>query len=40
MVIQTTQQARLQDDLRGLVTGQVRCDEIIAQLYATDAGPM
>ena len=38
MPIQTTQQARLQDDLRGLVTGQVRCDEIISQLYATDAG--
>ena len=40
MAIQTTQQARLQDDLRGLVAGQVRCDEIIAQLYATDAGPL
>lgn len=40
MAIQTTQQARLQDDLRGLVAGQVRCDEIIAQLYATDAGSL
>ena len=40
MAIQTTQQARLQDDLRGLVAGQVRCDEIVAQLYATDAGPL
>lgn len=38
MTIQTTQQARLQDDLRGLVAGQVRCDEIVSQLYATDAG--
>ena len=39
MTIQTTQQARLQDDLRGLVSGQVRCDDIVAQLYSTDAGP-
>lgn len=38
MTIQTTQQARLQDDLRGLVSGQVRCDDIVAQLYSTDAG--
>lgn len=38
MGIQTTQQARLQDDLRGLVAGDVRCDEITSQLYATDAG--
>lgn len=37
MATLSTQQARLQDDLRGLVAGDVRCDDIIAQLYATDA---
>ena len=35
----STQQARLQDDLRGLVSGEVRCDEVMLQLYATDASP-
>lgn len=31
-------QARLQDDLRGLVEGDVFCDDISLQLYACDAG--
>ena len=31
------QRARIQDDLRGLVAGEVRCDEISLQLYSTDA---
>ena len=35
----STQQARLQDDLRGLVAGEVRCDDVMLQLYATDASP-
>ncbi|MCL2303935.1 MAG: FAD-binding oxidoreductase [Planctomycetaceae bacterium] len=30
-------QARLQDDLRGLIEGEVRCDETTLHLYATDA---
>ncbi len=29
---------RLQDDLRGLVAGEVRCDSEFLQLYATDGG--
>jgi hypothetical protein len=28
---------RIQDDLRGLVRGDVRCDELFLQLYASDA---
>ncbi len=28
---------RIQADLRGLVTGEVRCDDVFLQLYATDA---
>ncbi|MDR0338429.1 MAG: FAD-binding protein [Planctomycetaceae bacterium] len=32
------QQARLQDDIRGLIRGEVCCDEITCQLYSTDAG--
>ncbi len=28
---------RIQDDLRGLVTGDVRCDDVFVQLYASDA---
>jgi FAD/FMN-containing dehydrogenase/Fe-S oxidoreductase len=28
---------RIQDDLRGLVKGDVRCDDVLLQLYATDA---
>ena len=30
-------QARLQDDLRGLIEGEVRCDETTLHLFATDA---
>jgi Fe-S oxidoreductase/FAD/FMN-containing dehydrogenase len=33
------QRARLQDDLRGLLSGEARCDAIFSQLYASDAGP-
>ena len=33
----TAQQERIQDDLRGLVAGDVRCDSVIAKLYSTDA---
>ncbi len=32
------QRQRLQEDLRGLVSGEVRCDDVFLQLYATDAG--
>ncbi|MBR5626116.1 MAG: FAD-binding oxidoreductase, partial [Thermoguttaceae bacterium] len=32
------QQARLQDDLRGVLDGDVRCDEVTLQLFSTDAG--
>ena len=28
---------RIQDDLRGLVKGDVRCDDVFLQLYASDA---
>ena len=28
---------RIQDDLRGLVRGDVRCDDLFLQLYASDA---
>jgi FAD/FMN-containing dehydrogenase/Fe-S oxidoreductase len=28
---------RIQDDLRGLVKGDVRCDDVFLQMYATDA---
>ena len=28
---------RIQDDLRGLIAGDVRCDDLMLQLYATDA---
>ena len=28
---------RIQDDLRGLVGGDVRCDDVLLQLYASDA---
>src|SRR6188768_57134 len=30
-------QRRLEEDLRGLVQGDVRCDNVFTQLYATDA---
>ena len=33
----TPQHARLRDDIRGLVKGEVRSDEITLQLYSTDA---
>lgn len=33
----TPQQERLRDDIRGLIKGEVRCDEITLQLYSTDA---
>jgi FAD/FMN-containing dehydrogenase len=28
---------RIQADLRGLIDGEVYCDELMSQLYATDA---
>jgi FAD/FMN-containing dehydrogenase/Fe-S oxidoreductase len=31
------QRSRIQEDLRGLVTGEVRCDDVFLQLYASDA---
>jgi FAD/FMN-containing dehydrogenase/Fe-S oxidoreductase len=30
------QRERIQDDLRGLITGDVRCDDLYSQLYASD----
>ena len=38
MPLTVAQQTRLRDDLRGLIKGDVRCDEVTQQLYATDAG--
>ena len=38
MPLTAAQQTRLRDDLRGLIKGDVRCDEVTQQLYATDAG--
>ncbi|MDO4587188.1 MAG: FAD-linked oxidase C-terminal domain-containing protein [Planctomycetia bacterium] len=38
MTTLSIQQSRLQDDLRGLISGDVRCDNVILQLYSTDAG--
>lgn len=32
-------QARLQDDLLGLVKGDVRCDDVARQLYSSDGSP-
>ena len=37
MPLTATQQTRLRDDLRGLIKGDVHCDEVTQQLYATDA---
>ena len=37
MPLTAAQQTRLRDDLRGLIRGEVRCDEVTLQLYATDA---
>ena len=31
------QRDRIQDDLRGLIAGDVRCDEVFLQLFASDA---
>ncbi|MCE9554913.1 MAG: anaerobic glycerol-3-phosphate dehydrogenase subunit C [Planctomycetes bacterium] len=31
------QRARIQEDLRGVLAGDVQCDELLLQLYATDA---
>lgn len=31
------QRERLQEDLRGLIGGEVRCDDVFLQLYSTDA---
>jgi len=31
------QRVRIQEDLRGLVAGEVRCDDVFLQLYASDA---
>lgn len=31
------QRERIQDDLRGLVAGEVRCDDVFLQLFASDA---
>jgi FAD/FMN-containing dehydrogenase/Fe-S oxidoreductase len=32
-----TEQTRIQEDLRGLLDGEVRCDDLATQMYATDA---
>ncbi|MDR2763318.1 MAG: FAD-binding protein, partial [Planctomycetaceae bacterium] len=34
----TPTQERLRDDIRGLIKGEIRCDEITLQLYSTDGG--
>jgi FAD/FMN-containing dehydrogenase/Fe-S oxidoreductase len=31
------ERTRIRDDLRGLIKGEVRCDEVFLQLYSTDA---
>jgi FAD/FMN-containing dehydrogenase len=31
------QQAKIQEDLRGLISGDVRCDDVFTHLYASDA---
>src|SRR5271163_1133334 len=31
------QRERVQEDLRGLLTGEVRCDDVFLQLYSSDA---
>lgn len=36
MPLTAAQQTRLRDDLRGLIKGDVRCDEVTQQLFATD----
>ena len=37
MPLTAAQQTRLRDDMRGLIKGDVRCEEVTQQLYATDA---
>ena len=32
-----SERQRIQDDLRGLVQGEVRCDDVFVQMYASDA---
>ena len=29
--------SRIQEDLRGLIDGEVRCDDVFVQLYSSDA---
>ena len=36
----TSAQARLQEDLRGLVKGDAQCDDVVLQLYSFDGGPL
>ena len=36
MPLTAAQQTRLRDDLQGLIKGDVRCDEVTQQLFATD----
>ena len=38
MPVISAQQERLLGDLRGLIEGEVRCDEVALRLYSTDAG--
>jgi FAD/FMN-containing dehydrogenase/Fe-S oxidoreductase len=38
MLYLTPTQERLRDDIRGLIKGEIRCDEVTLQLYSTDAG--
>lgn len=38
MLYLTHTQERLRDDIRGLIKGEIRCDEVTLQLYSTDAG--
>ena len=33
------EQQRIEEDLRGLLQGDVRCDDIFTQLYASDYSP-
>ena len=36
----TSAQARLQEDLRGLVKGDAQCDDVVLQLYSFDGSPL
>ncbi|MDR2168612.1 MAG: FAD-binding protein [Planctomycetaceae bacterium] len=38
MLYLTPSQERLRDDIRGLIKGEIRCDEVTLQLYSTDSG--